>query len=96
MKRSFLLFLVSLCFGMIGVVSWTSPAHAILFPRLQLLACRANLNTCNANLAACEAQPAAAVPQTGQTTCWDTSGNVITCAGTGQDGDIQAGVVPPT
>ena len=26
--------------------------------------------------------------QTGQTTCWDTNGNVIPCSGTGQDGDI--------
>ena len=29
--------------------------------------------------------------KTGQTTCYDSSGNVIACAGTGQDGDIQAG-----
>ncbi|MCI0435770.1 MAG: DUF1566 domain-containing protein, partial [Gemmatimonadetes bacterium] len=28
---------------------------------------------------------------TGQTTCWDTAGTVIPCAGTGHDGDIQAG-----
>src|SRR6266478_2272505 len=30
-------------------------------------------------------------PATGQTTCWDSSGTVIPCAGTGHDGDIQAG-----
>jgi hypothetical protein len=30
-------------------------------------------------------------PATGQTTCYDSTGNVIACAGTGQDGDIQAG-----
>jgi Protein of unknown function (DUF1566) len=28
---------------------------------------------------------------TGQTTCWDAAGTVIPCAGTGQDGDVQAG-----
>src|SRR5436189_5183166 len=28
---------------------------------------------------------------TGQTTCWDTNGNVIPCAGTGQDGDLRKG-----
>jgi hypothetical protein len=28
---------------------------------------------------------------TGQTTCWNSAGTVIDCAGTGQDGDIQAG-----
>lgn len=31
------------------------------------------------------------VPATGQTTCWDSAGSVIACAGTGQDGDTQAG-----
>ncbi len=30
-------------------------------------------------------------PATGQTTCWDSTGAVISCAGTGQDGDIRAG-----
>ena len=34
----------------------------------------------------------ASVPKTGQTQCWDTSGNLIGCAGTGQDGEYQAGV----
>jgi hypothetical protein len=33
------------------------------------------------------------LPATGQTTCWDSSGSVIPCAGTGQDGEIQAGKV---
>ena len=32
------------------------------------------------------------LPKTGQTTCYDESGNVIDCAQTGQDGDSQAGV----
>ena len=38
------------------------------------------------------------LPRTGQTTCYDATGatgNVISCAGTGQDGDIQAGVAWP-
>jgi Protein of unknown function (DUF1566) len=38
----------------------------------------------------------ARVPQTGQTACWDVAGNPINCDGTGQDGDIQAGVELPT
>lgn len=64
--------------------------------------CVANLNTCTAGLtqaqddlavcqmelAACQAQQ---FPATGQTTCWDSSGSVISCAGTGHDGDIRAG-----
>jgi hypothetical protein len=33
----------------------------------------------------------APVEQTGQTQCWNASGNPIDCAGTGQDGEIQAG-----
>src|SRR5882724_11223295 len=37
------------------------------------------------------APPACHFPATGQTTCWDSSGNVIPCAGTGQDGDLRAG-----
>ncbi len=37
----------------------------------------------------------APVPKTGQTTCYDSDGNVISCAGTGQDGDLQAGVNLP-
>jgi hypothetical protein len=32
-----------------------------------------------------------AFPATGQTTCWNSSGVVIPCAGTGHDGEVQAG-----
>jgi len=35
------------------------------------------------------------LPRTGQTKCYDTTGIEIPCAGTGQDGDIQAGVAWP-
>jgi len=35
------------------------------------------------------------LPQTGQTTCTDTTGTVIACASTGQDGDLKAGVAWP-
>ncbi len=34
--------------------------------------------------------------ETGQTTCYDSAGNVITCTGTGQDGETQAGVPWPS
>ena len=34
----------------------------------------------------------AVVPKTGVTLCFDTAGNQIPCAGTGQDGDLQRGV----
>ena len=34
--------------------------------------------------------------QTGQTTCYDTAGTVISCAGTGQDGDLKKGIGWPT
>jgi hypothetical protein len=36
------------------------------------------------------------LPRTGQTTCYDSAGNVIACAGTGQDGEIQAGMAWPS
>ncbi len=38
----------------------------------------------------------ARVPQTGQTQCWDSTWNLTTCDGTGEDGDYQAGVEWPT
>jgi hypothetical protein len=38
----------------------------------------------------------APVPKTGQTKCWDVLGNEIACAGTGHDGEIQAGVALPS
>src|SRR5207253_2901080 len=37
------------------------------------------------------APPACHFPATGQKTCRDSSGTVIPCAGTGQDGDLQKG-----
>jgi hypothetical protein len=33
--------------------------------------------------------------KTGQTTCWDATGNVVPCAGTGQDGALQKGSSVP-
>ncbi|MBK7203186.1 DUF1566 domain-containing protein [Candidatus Amarolinea dominans] len=44
-----------------------------------------------------QAQPRALakrVAKTGQTTCYDSAGTVISCAGTGQDGQYQAGIDP--
>jgi hypothetical protein len=35
------------------------------------------------------------LPKTGQRNCYDSLGNVIPCAGTGQDGDVQAGAPWP-
>lgn len=43
-----------------------------------------------------EALGTAPVEDTGQNMCWDADGNVIACSGTGQDGDLQAGVAWPT
>jgi len=36
------------------------------------------------------------LPQTGQASCHDASGTIIACTGTGQDGELRAGVVWPT
>ena len=38
----------------------------------------------------------APVEDTGQTECWDTDGNSRPCAGTGEDGELQAGVTWPS
>ena len=35
------------------------------------------------------------LPKTGQAACYDTAGNVVECAGTGQDGEKQIGVAWP-
>jgi len=35
--------------------------------------------------------PCTRFPVSGQTTCWDSAGTVVPCAGTGQDGDVRAG-----
>ena len=32
------------------------------------------------------------LPETGQTTCYDAAGATLACTGTGQDGDVKAGV----
>ncbi len=39
--------------------------------------------------------PGVGVEKTGQTGCWDSSGTSVTCAGTGQDGELQKGVSWP-
>jgi hypothetical protein len=49
------------------------------------LACTAG---CGYDTSGCDSQ---AFQATGQTTCWNSSGAVIPCAGTGQDGEVQAG-----
>lgn len=59
MKKVFLVFFVSLCFGIITFVLWTGSAYA---PppgcdpvALNLAMCQGNLDTCEDDLAACEA-----------------------------------------
>ena len=39
----------------------------------------------------CTLEPAHQLLSTGQTTCWNAAGTVISCGGTGQDGDLQKG-----
>ena len=42
-----------------------------------------------------QGKPAIQIPRTGQITCYDAAGTSTACAGTGQDGDIQAGIAWP-
>ncbi len=48
------------------------------------------------NIAAQEGWLSAPVEKTGQTACFTITGALIDCSGTGQDGDMQAGVPHPT
>ncbi len=54
----------------------------------------------NAVTAGCPECPTCSSPalveKTGQTSCYDTNGASISCGGTGQDGELQKGVVWPT
>lgn len=43
-----------------------------------------------------QAFPPAPIAQSGQTTCWNTSGTSIDCAGTGQEGEQLGGVPWPS
>jgi hypothetical protein len=57
--------------------------------------CDAALATCADERDACQADPCVIPGRrlvTGQTTCSDGAGTTIACAGTGQDGDVQAGL----
>jgi hypothetical protein len=47
-------------------------------------------------IASVPAVQAAIVPDSGQTKCYDTTGAEISCAGTGQDGELTAGVTWPS
>jgi hypothetical protein len=58
-----------------------------------LATCQADLGTCQGDLATCIAAPQGRRIQTGQTQCWNASGTLIPCAGTGHDGELQAGLV---
>lgn len=54
--------------------------------------CNGDLATCGSDLSTCEAEPAGQVSQTGQTICYDSTGSMIACAGTGHDGELQNGL----
>ena len=58
-----------------------------------LTSCTADLGACTTDLGTCQSALAAAqqFPETGQATCWNSSGGVVACAGTGQDGAVRAG-----
>lgn len=62
-----------------------------------LQSCRSDLADCSDSLSTCVEGCAASVElplRTGQTTCFDSAGNTIPCAGTGQDGELQKGSTP--
>ena len=54
--------------------------------------CPTDLATCDSNLDACLDAPQGQLLRTGQSTCYDAAGGVISCLGTGQDGELQKGL----
>lgn len=72
--KVFLIFVVLVCFGLIGGVSRTNPAHAVSPPAGGLPACLASLNTCTANLNTSNANLVACTANLN--TC---TGNLSTC-----------------
>lgn len=60
-----------------------------------LALCQHDLTVCEGDLATCDAAVGGATGlqlKTGQTECYDPSGDAIPCNGTGQDGELQKGV----
>jgi hypothetical protein len=60
-----------------------------------LSTCQSGLTACTGALAACLGacpSPAGHLLQTGQTECWDATGSLVPCSGTGQDGELQKGL----
>jgi hypothetical protein len=60
-----------------------------------LVAAIENLNNCQAAYSACQTSPHALRLSTEQMQCWDSTGTLIACTGTGQDGEVQAGLSHP-
>ena len=57
-----------------------------------LAACESAASTCEGDLASCSAVPRGQSGATGQTNCTDSSGALVACQGTGEDGETQAGL----
>ena len=56
---------------------------------------QSDLVACDGDLAACTATlPPLRFPKTGQITCYNDAGSPVACAGSGQDGQLQAGSTP--
>ena len=74
---------------------YTTPATAITDNGKQFRAVASNsAGMANSN-AAVLTVGVIALPKTGRTTCFDASGGPVVCTGTGQDGELQTGVVEP-
>ena len=88
--------MVAGCWLAIGV-AWGGPPPepprqgGIPFCEEKLLECYVDVFECRVDLDICRATEGQAFPATGQTSCWDMYGGSIDCAGTGHDGEIQAG-----
>jgi hypothetical protein len=98
MRKAIILIGASLIF-FIGIAGQSSARRIHCWDFIQNYVCdiEEDINEdgkCNARDCETEEQ-CYAVPQTGQTICYDTNGNIIDCAGTGQDGEYQYGTPWP-
>jgi hypothetical protein len=59
-----------------------------------LVDCPGDLTACTDALAASDAEPRGQPLKSGQNACYSAQGALVSCAGTGQDGDFQKGVAP--
>jgi hypothetical protein len=100
MKKTIFLGISLIFFIVMGIASQTSARKVHCWDLNENYECDIEAEDMNndgkCNVHDCETEEQCyAVPQTGQTDCYDIDGSIIDCAGTGQDGEYQYGTPCP-